>query len=165
VPLHVSNGHPLGGSATATPTTATTTETATTTAAGTQAAVPDVTGEDMATASGDVEAAGFVAETDPAPGSGTPGSVTAEDPSASAEAPQGSIVRLSVVTGSSRPSAGVPNVVGQKAAAARSALLNANLTVKTVYKQGPARRIGVVLAESPTGSEPRYTQITLTVGS
>jgi beta-lactam-binding protein with PASTA domain len=163
VTLHVSNGHALGRSVTTTTTPRTTATT--TTAPVAQATVPDVTGEDMATASGQVEAAGFVAETDPVVGSGTAGSIIAEDPSASAQAPQGSIVRLSVATGSSRPSAGVPNVVGQKAAAGRSALLSASLTVKTVYKKGPVERIGVVLAESPTGSAPRYTQITLTVGS
>jgi beta-lactam-binding protein with PASTA domain len=119
----------------------------------------------MATAAGQIEAAGFVAETDPVPGSGTPGTVTAEDPPASAQASAGSIVRLSVATGSSRPAVTVPNVVGQKSAAARAALLDAKLTTKTVYKKGPAKSIGVVLAESPTGSQPRYTQITLTVGS
>jgi hypothetical protein len=59
----------------------------------------------------------------------------------------------------------VPSTTGQKAAAARATLLNANLTTKTVYKKGPAKSIGVVLAASPTGSQPRYTQITLTVGS
>jgi len=167
VTLHVSNGHALGRVATTSskPRTTTTAATVTTTAAAAQATVPDVSGEDMATASGRIEAAGFVAETEPVPGSGTAGSVIAEDPSASAQAPQGSVVRLSVATGSSRPSAGIPNVVGQKAAAARSALLSGSLTVKTIYKKGRAKHIGVVLAESPTGSAPRYTQVTLTVGS
>jgi beta-lactam-binding protein with PASTA domain len=58
----------------------------------------------------------------------------------------------------------VPNVVGQKASAARAALLGAKLTAKTVYKKGPAKQIGVVLAETPTGSLPAYAQVTLTVG-
>jgi beta-lactam-binding protein with PASTA domain len=159
--LHVSNGRAAQQT---TVTTATTTGRTTTTAAQ-QAAVPAVTGQDMAVASGQVEAAGFVAETDPVSGSGTPGTVSAQTPSASAQAPEGSLVRLSVVTGAARPASGVPNVVGQKAAAARAALLNAHLTVKTSYRRGPAKSIGVVLAESPTGSQPRYTQITLTVGS
>jgi serine/threonine-protein kinase len=171
VTLHVSNGHALSAAPRITnstttstaATTTTTTTTSTTTAA--QASVPTVTGEDMASAAGQIEAAGFVAETDPTPGSGTPGTVTAQNPAASAQAPAGSVVSLSVVTGSSRPPVSVPNVVGQKAAAARSALLDANLTTKTVYKKGPAKSIGVVLTESPTGSQPRYTQITLTVGS
>jgi len=169
VTLHVSNGHSLGAapritnSTTTTAATTTTTSTSTTTAA--QATVPSVTGQDMASAAGQIEAAGFVAETDPVPGSGTAGTVTAQDPSASAQASAGSVVRLSVATGSSRPAVTVPSTTGQKAAAARATLLNANLTTKTVYKKGPAKSIGVVLAESPTGSQPRYTQITLTVGS
>jgi serine/threonine-protein kinase len=170
VTLHVSNGRTLQPSSasprkTTTTTSAATTTTGSTTTTAVQASVPAVTGEDMSTASGQIEAAGFVAETDPVPGAGTPGSVSAQNPAASAQADQGSVVRLSVVTGSSRPPVGIPNVVGQKAAAARAALLNANLTVKTVYKKGPAKSIGVVLAESPSGSQPRYSQITLTVGS
>lgn len=167
VTLHVSNGHSLGAAApritNSTPTTTAATTTATTTAS--QETVPSVTGQDMASASGQIEAAGFVAETDPVPGSGAPGTVTAQDPPASAQAPAGSVIRLSVATGSSRPPVTVPSVTGQKAAAARAALLNANLTTKTVYKKGPAKSIGVVLAESPTGSQPRYAQVTLTVGS
>jgi serine/threonine-protein kinase len=160
VTLHVSNGHSLAPSPTTTaPTTASTT---TTTA---QASVPSVTGEDMASAAGQVEAAGFVAETDPVPGSGTAGTVTEQNPAASEQAPAGGIVRLSVVTGASRPPVAVSDAVGQKASAARAALLNANLTTKTVYRKGPAKSIGVVLAEGPTGSQPRYAQITLTVGS
>lgn len=166
VTLHVSNGHALGAAPRITNTTTTAqTTTATTATTATQATVPSVTGEDMASAAGQVEAAGFVAETDPVSGSGTAGSVTAQSPSASAQAPAGTVVRLSVATGSSRPPVNVANVVGQKASTARATLLNANLTTKTVYKKGPAKSIGVVLAESPTGSQPRYTQITLTVGS
>ena len=165
VTLHVSNGHALAAAPRITSPATTTTAETTTATSNSQASVPGVTGDDMATAAGQVEAAGFVAETDPVSGSGTPGTVTAEDPSASAHAPAGSIVRLSVVTGTSRPPVTVPNVVGQKASAARSALLNANLTTKTVYRKGPAKSLGVVLAESPTGSQPRYSQITLTVGS
>jgi len=163
VTLHVSNGHALAAAPRIT-TTATTAST-TTAAKPAQATVPSVAGEDMASAAGQVEAAGFVAETDPVAGSGAPGTVTAQNPSASAQASTGGVVRLSVATGSSRPPVTVPNVVGQKAAAARAALLDANLTTKTAYKKGPAKSIGVVLAESPTGSQPRYTQITLTVGS
>jgi beta-lactam-binding protein with PASTA domain len=162
VTLRVSNGH---ASSAAAPRTTTTTTTTTTTATA-QTTVPSVTGQDMASAAGQIEAAGFVAETDPQPGAGTtPGTVTAQTPPASAQAAEGSVVRLSVATGGSGSPVSIPNVVGQKAAAARAALLNANLTTKTVYKNGPAKSIGVVLAESPTGSQPRYTQITLTVGS
>lgn len=166
VTLHVSNGHSLPTTTAATTTAATTTA-ATTTAATTKTTlgVPNVVGQDAASGAGQIEAAGFVAETDPVSGSGTPGSVTGEDPSAGGQAAAGSVVRLSVVTGSNRPPVQVPNVVGRPAAAARATLLAAKLTAKTVYKKGPAKQIGVVLAESPSGSLPAYSQVTLTVGS
>lgn len=165
VTLHVSNGHSLAAAAPRITNSTPTTTAATTTTTASQATVPDVTGQDMASAAGQIEAAGFVAETDPVPGSGTGGTVTAQDPPASVQAPAASVIRLSVATGSSRPPVTVPSVTGQKAAAARATLLNANLTTRTVYKKGPAKSIGVVLAESPTGSQPRYAQVTLTVGS
>jgi beta-lactam-binding protein with PASTA domain len=162
VTLHVSNGHALQ-----TTTAATTTTTQATTKTTTQSSlgVPNVTGQDMASAAGQIEAAGFVAETDPGSSSGSAGSVLSQDPAAGAQAPAGSIVRLEVAVGTSRPAVRVPNVVGQKAAAARAALLDAKLTAKTIYKKGPATSIGVVLSESPTGSQPAYSQLTLTVGS
>jgi eukaryotic-like serine/threonine-protein kinase len=165
VTLHVSNGHAVPTAAPAT--TAATTAATTTRVATTQAtlSIPNVVGQDFASAAGQIEAAGFVAETDPVGGSGTPGSVSAEDPAAGAAAAAGGVVRLSVVTGSERPPVQVPNVVGQKAAAARAALLDAKLTAKTVYKKGPAKQTGVVLAETPSGSLPTYSQVTLTVGS
>src|SRR5579884_598355 len=156
VTLQVSNGHAIQTATTTAATTATTQSTV---------AVPSVTGQDMASAAGQIEAAGFVAETDPVSASGTAGSVVSEAPAAGSSAPAGSVVRLSVATGTKRPPVPVPNLTGQKAAAARAALLNAKLTAKTVYKKGPAKDVGVVLAESPTGTQPAYAQITLTVGS
>ncbi len=166
VTLHVSSGQTPAGATTSAPTT---TRAATTTGTTTQqaqlAAVPDVSGQDMASAAGQLEAAGFVAETDPATSTGTPGSVAAEDPAAGTEAAAGSVVRLSIPTGSSRPATKIPNVVGQKASAARAALAGAKLTMKTVDKKGAAGQIGVVLAETPSGTAPAYTQVTLTVGS
>jgi serine/threonine-protein kinase len=161
VTLHVSNGHPITVTTAATTTTQATTTTHTTTAVQ-QIAVPDVSGQDMTSAAGQIEAAGFVAETDPVTDSATEGTVIQQDPAAGTQAAAGSVVRLSIAVGSNRPSTRVPNVVGQKASAARAALLAAKLTVKTVYKQG---KIGIVLAETPTGSVPAYTQITITVGS
>jgi serine/threonine-protein kinase len=164
VTLHVSNGRKLPASGTTTAAATTTAATTTTQTTQTTSAVPNVVGQDAASAAGQIEAAGFVAETDPVGGSGTAGSVTAQDPAAGGQAAAGSVVRLSVVTGSNRPQVQVPNVVGQKAAAARAALLGAKLTAKTVYKKGSAKQIGVVLAETPTGSLPVYSQVTLTVG-
>jgi beta-lactam-binding protein with PASTA domain len=170
VVIHVSNGRPVAAPpTTTTASTGTTTTSSTTSATTTSAApvsVPDVTGQDAASGAGQVEAAGFVAETDPVSGSGTAGSISSESPSGGAQAQAGSVVKLSVETGASRPSEQVPSVVGQKAGAARAAILNAKLTVRTEYKQGPAKSVGVVVAQTPSGgSAPAYTQVTITVGA
>jgi eukaryotic-like serine/threonine-protein kinase len=159
VTLQVSNGR--RSTLPATTTTATTTRRVTTTAPAPTAAVPAVTGQDMASGAGQVEAAGFVAETDPVQGGGTPGSIVQESPSAGTQAPAGGTVTLSVATPPSPPSTQIPDVTGKTAAEARAALLQAKLTVKTAYAQG-AR--GVVLRESPTGTAPAYTQVTISVG-
>jgi serine/threonine-protein kinase len=170
VTLHISNGRQIKVVTQTTQTTQTTTvqtTTATTTAAATTAPVPDVSGQDMKSAAGQVEAAGFVAETQPdETASETPGTVVAENPPAGTQAKVGSVVVLSIATGSNRPQVQVPNVVGQKASAARAALLDAKLTVKTVFKKSPSKSVGVVLAQTPTtGAVPAYTQVTITVGS
>jgi eukaryotic-like serine/threonine-protein kinase len=162
VTLHISNGRSLTQTTTATTTTTSTQTSTTTTATTQQIAVPDVSSQDLKSATGQIEAAGFVAETDPVTDSATEGTVTQQDPAAGTQAPAGSIVRLSIAVGSNRPSTSVPNVVGQKASAARATLVADKLTVKTVYKRG---KIGIALAETPTGSVPAYTQIALTVGN
>jgi len=163
VTLHVSNGRPVK---VVTATVGTTTaKTPTTTTPVQQVAVPDVSGQDVAVAAGQVESAGLVAETAPTTGGGTAGTVVDESPAAGSQAAAGSVVTLAIATGSNRPQVQVPNVVGQKSAAARATLLRAKLTAKTVYKKGPAKNVGVVLSEAPTGAVPAYTQITITVGS
>jgi serine/threonine-protein kinase len=159
VRLQVSNGR--RATLPATTTTATTTARATTTTAAPTAAVPSVTGQDMASGAGQVEAAGFVAETDPVQGGGTPGSIVQESPAAGTQARAGGTVTLSVATPPSPPSTQIPDVTGKTAAEARAALLQAKLTVKTAYEKGQR---GVVLRESPTGTAPAYTQVTITVG-
>lgn len=164
VTIHVSSGlAPVQQTTTAATTTTATTATtaAATTAAAPTASVPDVTGQDMASGAGQVEAAGFVAETDPVQASGTPGSVVQESPPGGTQAKAGETVTLGVAVGSSRPATTIPDVTGQTAASARAALLQAKLTVRTTYRKGKA---GVVLAESPTGSAPAYTQVTIAVG-
>jgi eukaryotic-like serine/threonine-protein kinase len=144
----------------------TTTATSTTTPV-TQAQVPDVTGKDAATGAGTLEAAGFVAETEPVTASGPAGSIIEEAPPAGTSAKAGSVVRLSVAVGSTRPAKQVPSVTGAKAAAARASLLDAGLTVRTQYRHAPAAERGVVLSQSPSagGSAPAYTQVTIVVGS
>lgn len=159
VTLHVSNGQ--AATVAATTTAATTTTTATTTAAAPTAVVPDVTGQDMVSGAGQVEAAGFVAETDPVPGGGSPGSIVSESPPAGTQGKAGDTVRLGVAVPSNPPSTQIPDVTGKTASEARAALLQAKLTVRTTYQSGKA---GVVLRESPTGTAPAYTQVTISVG-
>jgi eukaryotic-like serine/threonine-protein kinase len=165
VTLHISNGRRLGVTTAPTKTTtATTTSAATTTAPAATAEVPNVVGQDMASGAGQIEAAGFVAETAPATAASTPdGQIVQEAPAAGSQAPAGSIVQLQVAAGSTQSQVQVPNVVGQKAGSARAALLQAKLTVRTEYRKGAA---GVVLAQTPAagGSVPAYTQVTITVG-
>jgi serine/threonine-protein kinase len=116
----------------------------------------------MAAGAGQVEAAGFVAETDPVQGSGTPGSIIQESPPGGTQGKVGETVTLGVAVPSSPPSVTIPDVTGKTAAEARAALLQAKLTVRTTYTSGKA---GVVLGESPTGSAPAYTQVTISVGT
>jgi len=163
VSLDVSNGHVLKAPPEPTTTTKTTTTTtrATTTAPAPTSQVPDVTGQEMAAAAGQVEAAGFVAETDPVQGAGTPGSIIQESPPGGTQGKAGETVTLGVAVPANRPSTTIPDVTGKTAAEARAALLQAKLTVRTTYKSGKA---GIVLGESPTGSVPAYTQVTISVG-
>jgi serine/threonine-protein kinase len=174
VVIDVSNGHALSTGATTTRSATTTAGTTsggtttggTTTAPSATAGVPNAVGQDAASGAGQVEAAGFVAETDPVSAAGTPGSIVQEDPAAGTQAGAGSIVRLSVAVGSNRPAQNVPDVTGRKAGAARAALLDATLTVKTEYEKGPAAKAGSVLTQSPAAgaSVPAYTQVTIVVG-
>jgi beta-lactam-binding protein with PASTA domain len=168
--LHVSNGHfiKVHVTTTAQPTTTqpatTTAATATTTAA--SAAVPNVVGQDMVSGAGQIEAAGFIANVDPGNASAPPGQIVVESPSAGTQAPAGSIVHLQVAVDPKQPQVQVPNVLGQKAGAARAAILKAKLTVATGYKKIGTRNAGVVVTQSPAGghSAPAYTQVMLTVG-
>jgi serine/threonine-protein kinase len=158
VTLHVSNGHKLVRPAT---TTSATTTARTTTAAAPTVQVPAVMGQEMAAAAGQVEAAGFVAQTDPAGGGGLAGTVVGVDPAPGTQAPAGGTVLLSIATGTDRPAVQIPDVRGKSAADARAALLSAGLTVRTAYAKG---KPGVVLSQSATGSAPKYTQIAISVG-
>jgi beta-lactam-binding protein with PASTA domain len=170
VTLHISNGRKLGvTTAPSKTTTAATTSatTTTTTAPATTAKVPDVVGQDMASGAGQIEAAGFVAETSPVTSASAPdGQIVQEAPAAGSQAPAGSIVQLQVAAGSSQTQVQVPNVVGQKAGSARSALLQAKLTVRTEYRKGASKDAGVVLAQTPAAGTgvAAYTQMTITVG-
>jgi beta-lactam-binding protein with PASTA domain len=163
--IHVSSGQPLQVTTQA---ATTTTEKTTTTspAAPSTAGIPNVLGQDMATADGNVEAAGFVAETDPVDTQGTAGQVVAQSPPGGGQAPVGSTVTLQIAVGSSRPAAQVPNVVGKQAPDARQTLLAAGFTVKTTAAKTKPKDVGLVASQQPAAgsSQPRYTQVTIVVG-
>lgn len=158
VTIHVSLGR-----APSPPTTTAkqTTTAATTTAAAPTASVPGVTGQTASAGAGQVEAAGFVAQTDPVQGGGAAGSIVQESPPGGTQAKAGQTVTLGVAVGASRPTVQIPNVVGQTGADARATLLQAKLTVRTTYAKG---KTGVVLSQTPTGSAPAWTQVIVTVG-
>ncbi len=131
--------------------------------------MPDVVGQDMASGAGQIETAGLVAETAPVTSASAPaGQVVQEAPAAGSQAAAGSIVQLQVSAGSSQSQVQVqvPNVVGQKAGAARATLLQAKLTVRTEYRKGAQKDAGVVLVQTPAArsTAPAYTQVTITVG-
>ena len=163
VVIGVSNGQPVGAVATKAQTT---TAAPTATSGATTAQVPDVTGQDAASGAGRVEAAGFVAQTDPVDATGTAGTIVQQLPAAGAQAAVGGVVILSVAVGAARPAQPVPDVVGLQAGAARAALLAAKLTAKTEYRKGAVASVGVVLSQAPAGggSAPAYTQVTIVVG-
>jgi serine/threonine-protein kinase len=165
VVIHVSNGHSPTTSTTTATTTGATTTGATTTVAAAMVTMPNVTGKQQTLAGGAVEAAGLVADTFPASSSQAAGLVVSQSPSAGTKVKAGQSVRLNVSAGSgTQPAKSVPNVVGQKAPAARTALWTASFTVRTTYRTGSKAQVGAVLAEQPTGTAPAYSQVTLTVG-
>jgi beta-lactam-binding protein with PASTA domain len=167
VTIHVSNGQTPTSGVTTTQTQTTQTKAATTTGSTTvdtapSSQIPDVVGQDAQSGAGQVEAAGFVADSAPAEGAnGTPGSVVSEDPAGGSQARAGIAVTLGVVVPASRPAVQIPDVTGLSGSAARAKLLGSKLTVRTAYRSG---KPGVVLAQSATGNAPAYTQITITVG-
>lgn len=158
VTLQIANGRTPPAAATTTTVKATTTAPP---ATAPSAQVPDVTGADLTTATSDVEAAGFVPETEPVDRGGAPGTVAAQNPAAGEQANAGITVTMDVVFPANRPTVQIPNVVGRSAADARAALAQATLTFKTTYATG---KTGIVASQSATGSAPAYTQIVLTVG-
>jgi serine/threonine-protein kinase len=161
VTIRVSSGRIPSVATTTTAAATTTTTAATTTAAAPTTQVPDVTGADLVSATGDVEAAGFVPDTQPADGGGQAGAVSQQTPGGGEQAEAGSSVTLDVALPANRPSVQIPDVVGKSAADARAALAQAKLTFKTTYAKG---KTGVVLSQSATGSAPAYTQVALSVG-
>jgi serine/threonine-protein kinase len=113
--------------------------------------VPDVTGENQSQASADLRRAGFSVTTSSQESStATAGNVISQSPSGGSQAATGSSVNIVVATAPT--TAKLPDVTGDTAAAAQSALTGAGFKVKTetrnVSSQG---QDGQVVSQRPGG--------------
>jgi serine/threonine-protein kinase len=131
-----------------------------------QIAVPDVVGKQEADGAGQIEAAGLVPDTAPSQVSQAAGTIVSQSPSGGAKLAAGETVTLTVSSGTgSQPAVTVPSLTGKKAAEARAALWDAQLTGRTVYEPASGDKVGTVLRQQPgPGKAPAWTQITLYVG-
>lgn len=151
---------------TTTATTATTTTQATTTAqtvtTTASATVPDVTGDGLPDAASAMRSAGLLADSYPVSSTEPGGTVVAQTPAANSTVDAGSIVRLNVSTGTTRPPTPVPDVTGASQATARRDL-SKSFTVRTVFRSGTK---GVVLGQLPAGGAQakRWAQVIIYVG-
>jgi serine/threonine-protein kinase len=128
--------------------------------------VPDVTGEPENRAKSDLQAAGFEVSATSQTTSSTPnGDVISQSPSGNSKAAPGSTV--SIVVAKAATTTQIPDVRGQAAATATSALQAAGLEVtqetKTVFHQS---KNGIVLRESPSSGSrvKKGSTVTITVG-
>jgi serine/threonine-protein kinase len=128
--------------------------------------VPNVAGETEKQARSDLEAAGFqVSVTNQTTSSTQAGTVISQSPPGNSKAAPGSTV--SIVVAKAATTAPVPDVTGQTAAAATSALQGAGFRVsqqsKTVFHQS---KNGIVLRESPSpgSTAKKGSNVTITVG-
>ena len=127
--------------------------------------VPDVTGESQAQAKSDLHNQGFeVTVTDQTSAAVQPGNVISQSPAGNSQAVPGTTVTVVVAKA---PPPKVPNVKGQTATAAQTALQSAGFKVlqqpKTVFH---SFRNGIVLSQSPGGgtSAQKGSTVTITVG-
>ena len=92
------------------------------------------------------------------------GEVTATDPPAGQSVPQGTKVRVNVMKGPG--TATVPNVVGQTAAAATTALRNLGFSPNPSYVDSDATQ-GQVIRQNPTpgSTEPKGTSVTIYISN
>ncbi len=134
-----------------------------------QVTVPDVTGEDQATAANRLGSAGLtLGSVTNQPSATVPsGSVISTSPSAGTKVNPGSIVNVVVSSGQAQPQAQVPNVVGQPQDQARATLSSAGygVTVQPQAVTDPTQN-GIVLNENPPGGTQanQGTTVTIVVG-
>jgi len=131
-----------------------------------KAPVPDVTDQPRADATATLQAAGFkVASSTRTSGTVTPGNVISQDPAGGSSATAGSVV--AIVVAGAPSTAMVPDVTGDTARAATSALTAAGFqvtqTTKDVRKQS---NDGIVLSQSPGGGTTagKGSTVTIVVG-
>jgi serine/threonine-protein kinase len=160
-----------------------------------KATVPDVTGEDAASAAAALRNAGFVVgQVNQPSDTADSGTVISTDPSAGSQADKGSKVTMTVSTGkttttTAAPSttttasttttttasttttvatATVPNEVGKSEAAARSDLIASGFKVTSTPQQtSDPTEVGKVIDQSPVGGSvrPKGSTVTIFVGS
>src|SRR3984957_16085154 len=129
-------------------------------------AIPNVVGQDQATASAELTAAGFqVGPTTETSTTATPGNVISQSPPANTEAVSGSTV--SIVVAKAPPSVQVPGVVGLSAANANSTLTGAGFTVtRETQNVTDQTQNGLVISQTPRGGarSKQGSSVTIVVG-
>jgi eukaryotic-like serine/threonine-protein kinase len=126
-------------------------------------AVPDVLDQTEASASSELDAAGFQVQVISAPSDSTPeGFVSAQSPDPGTEATRGSTVTITVSTGPATTS--VPNVVGEEKEAAKDDLQAAGFKVKVenVPVADPTQD-NIVQDQDPAGGSDAPTGGTVTI--
>lgn len=111
--------------------------------------VPNVVGQDEATAQKTLQDAGFLVESEAVYSSNTQGTVVSTDPEAGTEAAKGSTVTIQVSKGEEKVT--VPDVKGKDENTAKSTLSAAglNVTVETEYSDSVSS--GNVISQNPAG--------------
>ncbi len=114
-----------------------------------QVTVPDVTGQDVSSATTQLQQAGFTVVQQPLQSNQSPGTVIDQSPAGNTQANQGSKVTLTVSSGPAQVT--VPDVVGEDQATAANRLGSAGLTLGSVANQ-PSATVpsGNVISTSPT---------------
>ena len=112
-------------------------------------AVPDVVGQDQASAASELQEAGFTVSATQQSSSSVPqGDVISQDPAAGSSAARGSTVDITVSTGPGAVS--VPTVVGQSQSQAIDTLEDAGFTVEITEEASDTVSAGHVIRQDPT---------------
>ncbi|HEX9416132.1 MAG TPA: PASTA domain-containing protein [Gaiellaceae bacterium] len=149
------------------PTTTTTSTTTTTTTTTAETTVPDVVGQSLADATYAMKAASLLPDSYPVNSDEPGGTVVAQSPAAGETVQPGTVVRLNVSVGTTRPLLPVPDVTATNDEISARQLLAKTFTVRALFRTAtsPAQR-GAVLAQSPSPGTKikRWAQVTIYVG-